>query len=69
MTDERPKLPALGFAGFENSSAAAGRRSRKARWSINPLRDEASASAAATRFSHLEGELRQGLGRKPEREE
>jgi hypothetical protein len=52
------------FAGFENSAAAAGRSRRKPRWAISPLRAEASASAEAARFSNLEAELRQGLGRK-----
>jgi hypothetical protein len=48
MHDERPRrLPPLGFAGFEASSAAAGRRRRKSRWAINPLRDGARASAEA----------------------
>jgi hypothetical protein len=68
MPDEPPKMPALGFAGFENSAGATGRSRRKSRWAINPLRAEASATAEAARFSNLEGELMQSLGRKPAKE-
>jgi hypothetical protein len=67
MPDQPQKLPAIGWAGFEDSPAAAGRSCRKARWAINPLRAEGRASAEAARFTSLEGELMQGLGRrKPE---
>jgi hypothetical protein len=67
MPDKPRKLPALGFAGFEDSSAAAGHSRRKGRWAINPLRAEARASAEGGRLAGLEGELLQGLGRrKPE---
>ena len=69
MPDKPRKLPALGFAGFENSSAAAGHGRRRTRWAINPMRAEAHASAEGGRLAALEGELMQGLGRKPERTE
>lgn len=60
-------LPPLGFAGFEDLSAAAGTGRRKSRWVINPLRAAAHASAEAARFSSLEAELCAGIGRrKPE---
>jgi hypothetical protein len=67
MIDERPKLPAFDtFASFDANHIRTG-RARKPRWAINPLRDEARASAEAARFSSLEGELCTGLGRrKPE---
>jgi hypothetical protein len=66
MPDKPPKLPALGFAGFAAIDPISTGR-RKPRWSINPLRTEAMASAEGGRFSHLEGELLQGIGRrKPE---
>jgi hypothetical protein len=45
MPDKPRKLPALGFAGFEDSSAAGGRR-RKSRWAINPMRAEATWPAS-----------------------
>jgi hypothetical protein len=61
-----PKLPAIGWAGFEKSPAAAGHGRRKSRWAINPLRDGARASAESARFSSLEAELLQGLGRRKE---
>ena len=69
MSDKLPKLPQLGFAGFEASSAAAGTGRRKSRWAINPLQAAARASTEAARFSNLEAELMQGIGRKPERRE
>jgi hypothetical protein len=69
MPDKPRKLPRLGFAGFEDSSAAGGTGRRKSRWAINPLRAEARASAEGARLATLEGELMQGLGRKPERTE
>jgi hypothetical protein len=39
MTDQPPRLPRLGFAGFEDSSAAAGRPRRKASWSLRPMHE------------------------------
>jgi hypothetical protein len=62
VSDKSPKLPPLGFVGFE-ASAGIGRR--KSRWPLNPMRAEASASAEAARFSNLEADLMQGIGRKP----
>jgi hypothetical protein len=50
------------FASFDADPRRSGRR--KARWAINPLRDGARASAEAARFSSLEAELMQGLGRR-----
>jgi hypothetical protein len=64
MPDQPRKLPAIGWAGFEDSSSARGSSRRKSRWSVNPLRDGARVSAEAARFSSLESELMQGLGRK-----
>jgi hypothetical protein len=69
MPDKPPKLPPLGFAGFEASSAAAGTGRRKSRWAINPLRDEATATAEAARLSNLEVGVYAGIGRKLERKE
>jgi hypothetical protein len=67
MPGEPPrKLPALGWAGFEASSSAAGTGRRKSRWPLNPMRAEASASAEAARFSNLAAAITRGLGRKPE---
>jgi hypothetical protein len=62
MPDKPPKtrLPD-NFASFE----ASGTGRRKTRWAINPLRAAARASAEAARFSNLEAELMQGIGRKP----
>jgi hypothetical protein len=67
MPDERPRLPKLGFAGFEDSPAAGGRR-RKATWPLRPLHDPSAGEAtdAARRFVN-EDQVLQGLGRrKPE---
>jgi hypothetical protein len=65
MPDKPPKLPPLGFAGFEDSGAAAGRSRRKPRWSLRPMHEPnaGEASDAARRFVK-EGEVLQGLGRK-----
>jgi hypothetical protein len=51
------------FAAFDTDPRRSGRR--RSRWAINPLRDGARASAESARFSNLEAELMQGLGRKP----
>jgi hypothetical protein len=66
MPDNPRKLPALGFAGFEDSPAAGGRR-RNTRWPLRPLHDPSAGEAtdAARRFVG-EDALLQGLGRKPE---
>jgi hypothetical protein len=69
MSDKPPKLPRLGFAGFEDSRAAAGRSRRKATWSLRPMREPSEcATADAGRFVSA-AEVMQGLGRKPERTE
>jgi hypothetical protein len=62
MPDKHRKLPALGFAGFEDSPAAGGRR-RKPTWPLNPLR-EPHAGEASDRARRLlsEPELLQGTG-------
>ena len=52
MPDKPRKLPALGFAGFEDSSAAGGTGRRKARYVINPLRAEALASVEGAPGEH-----------------
>jgi hypothetical protein len=69
MPDQPPRKPRLpdNFAAFDTDPRRSARR--KPRWSINPLRDGARASAEAARFSSLEAELLAGLGRKPERTE
>ena len=66
MPDKPPrKLPALGFAGFEDSPAAAGYR-RKRRWPLRPMYEPSAGAAtdAARRFLK-EDQVLQGLGRKP----
>jgi hypothetical protein len=69
MPDKPPKLPPLGFAGFEASSAAAGRPRRKATWSLRPMHEPSEGKAAdASRFVK-EAELYAGIGRKLERKE
>ena len=69
MPDKPPKLPPLGFAGFEDSSAAGGRR-RKATWPLRPMHEPSAGEASdAARRLVKEDELLQGLGRKPERTE
>jgi hypothetical protein len=61
-----PKLPRLGFAGFEDSPAAAGRR-RRATWSINPMREPGAGEATdAARRLLNEDQVLEGLGRKAE---
>jgi hypothetical protein len=67
MPDKPRKLPALGFAGFEDSPAAGGRR-RKPTWPLRPMY-EPSAGEASDAARRLVGEdqVLQGLGRrKPE---
>jgi hypothetical protein len=66
MPEQPRKLPQLGFAGFEDSRAAAGRSRRKARWSINPVRDGARASAVDARLASIADGIARGIGRKPE---
>jgi hypothetical protein len=65
MPDNPRKLPAIGFAGFEDSPAAGG-RPRKASWSLRPMEAprDTQAADAARRFVN-EAEVLQGLGRKP----
>jgi hypothetical protein len=65
MPDQPPrKLPALGFAGFEDSSAAGGRR-RRATWSLRPMHEPSAGEAPdAARRLVKEAELLQGLGRR-----
>lgn len=64
MPEQPPKLPPLGFAGFENSPAAAGHR-RKPTWPLRPMRapHDSQATDAARRFVR-EAEVLQGLGRR-----
>jgi hypothetical protein len=65
MPDENRKLPALGWAGFEDSRAAAGRRRRKATWSLRPMHEASDgATVDASRFLKAR-DLCAGLGRKP----
>jgi hypothetical protein len=67
MPDQPPKLPALGFAGFEDSPAAAGRSRRRSTWSLRPNGEPSEAMAAdAARLVDAAAVL-QGIGRrKPE---
>jgi len=67
MPDKPRKLPALGFAGFDDSPAAGGRR-RKATWPLRPTHDPSAGEATdAARCFVTEAEVLQGLGRrKPE---
>jgi hypothetical protein len=64
MPDKPPKLPALGFAGFEDSSAAAGGSRRKATWSLRPTDEGHDSQAAEASRLVKEAELCAGLGRK-----
>jgi hypothetical protein len=65
MPEKPTKLPAIGWAGFENSPAAAGHGRRKPRWSLRPTVELGEgATADAGRF--VKGaEVLRGLGRKP----
>lgn len=69
MPEPPRKLPELGFAGFEASSAAAGRGRRKPGWPLNPMRAEARASAKAAGLSSLAAAITRGIGRTRERRE
>jgi hypothetical protein len=66
MPPEQPprKLPELGFAGFEASSAAAGRPRRKATWSLRPVHDPSEGAAVDAGRFVTETELYAGIGRK-----
>jgi hypothetical protein len=67
MPARPPKLPALGFAGFEDSPAAGGGRRRRSRWSIRPTEEPGERLAAdAARFVD-QAALYAGLGRRPEK--
>jgi hypothetical protein len=64
MPEQPPRLPRLGFAGFEDSSSARGHSRRKPRWALRPTREPSEgATADAGRFIN-EAELLQGLGRR-----
>jgi hypothetical protein len=66
MPDKPPKLPALGFAGFEDSSSARGRPRRRSTWSLRPTASPSEAATAdAARFVSAAA-IMQGIGRKPE---
>ena len=68
MPDKPRKLPPLGFGGFEDSSAAGGRR-RRATWPLRPMHEPGDSQATdAARRIVGEGEVLQGLGRKAEKE-
>jgi hypothetical protein len=65
MPDNKPrKLPPLGFAGFEDSPAAAGRPRRKAKWSLRPVREPSDGAAVGAGRFIKEADLCAGLGRK-----
>jgi hypothetical protein len=66
MTEPPPKLPALGFAGFEDSPTARGHSRRRSTW-LRPLSPSPSeaARADAARFVDAAAIMR-GIGRKPE---
>jgi hypothetical protein len=63
-----PKPLAIGWAGFENSPAAAGHRRRRTGWALNPLREPVNAATAEARRILPEREVEQGLGRKQVKE-
>jgi hypothetical protein len=66
MSKEPRRLPALGFAGFEDSPAAGGGRRRKPRWQLNPLREPSAGEATMEARRILpEHEVEQGIGRVP----
>jgi hypothetical protein len=66
MRDQPPRLPRLGFAGFEDSSSARGHSRRAARWPLRPMQaPSAGATADAARFVSAAA-IMQGIGRKPE---
>jgi hypothetical protein len=66
MPDEpsKTRLPDS-FASFDiDPRRPSGRR--KARWSINPLRAEARASAVDARLASIADGIARGIGKKPE---
>jgi hypothetical protein len=66
MPTKPPKLPPLGFAGFEDSAAAGGGRRRGRRWQLFPVKDPgADQDADVSRWAN-EAELMAGLGRRKE---
>jgi hypothetical protein len=66
MPGENRKLPEIGWAGFEASSAAGGDRRRMATWSLGRSDDAGErATADAARFV-TKAKLYEGLGRRPE---
>jgi len=69
MPDKPPRLPRLGFAGFEDSRAAAGHARRKPRWWLRPTGEEHDGQAADAGRFVKEAELYAGIGRKLERKE
>jgi hypothetical protein len=67
MPDELPRKPRLpdSFAAFDiDPRRPSGRR--KSRWSINPRRAEARASAEAAGLSRPRAAITRGIGRKSE---
>jgi hypothetical protein len=68
MPEQPPgKPPRLGFAGFEDSRAAAGHGRRKTTWPLRPMQEAGAGEAGdAGRFANA-AEVMRGLGRrKPE---
>jgi hypothetical protein len=51
MPEQPRKLPPLGFAGFEDSRAAAGRPRRKVRWSLRPMHEPCEGAGQAQKPS------------------
>jgi hypothetical protein len=64
MPDQPQRLPRLGFAGFENSSAAAGTGRRKSRWALRPTDDGHGSQAADVARFVSAAEICAGLGKK-----
>jgi hypothetical protein len=62
---EKPRLPES-FAAFDIDPRRSGRRS--CRWSLNPGRAEARASAEAAGLSSLAAAITRGIGKRPTEE-
>jgi hypothetical protein len=64
MPDQPPRLPRLGFAGFEDSSAARGHSRRRSTWlrPLSPSPAEAARADAARLIT--KAKLYEGLGRR-----
>jgi hypothetical protein len=66
MAKAPPRLPKLGFAGFEDSPAAGGGRRRKPEYLIRPFEEPGNSATAEARRILPEAKVQQGIGRKEE---